>query len=446
MEQEEISSVQPDAAGAAANEVQEKRTTFDDFGLDDNLLDGLDSMNFFHPTPVQEMAIPVILNNQDLVACAQTGTGKTAAYLLPVIHKLIQKENRNLNTLVLAPTRELAQQIDQQVEGLGYFTGVSSMAVYGGGDGILWSQQKKAIVQGADIIIATPGRLIGHLASGAINFDQLEHLILDEADRMLDMGFYDDIVKIISYLPSERQTLLFSATMPPKIRTLANKILKNPAQINIAVSKPADGILQQAYMVHDEQKVPLISSLLTGTPHQSIIIFASTKENVKKLQQHLRKKGFQSEAFHSDLDQGEREEILQKFKARKLPILVGTDVLSRGIDVEGIGLVVNFDVPPDPEDYIHRIGRTARASTTGTAITFITPRDQRKFLQIEQMMERVVEKVPVPEELGPAPLYNPGQSRSNNQGNRKGGFQGKKRNPNHHSKPSNHPKQPPSRS
>jgi ATP-dependent RNA helicase RhlE len=446
VEQEEISSVQPDAAGAAANEVQEKRTTFDDFGLDDNLLDGLDSMNFFHPTPVQEMAIPVILNNQDLVACAQTGTGKTAAYLLPVIHKLIQKENRNLNTLVLAPTRELAQQIDQQVEGLGYFTGVSSMAVYGGGDGILWSQQKKAIVQGADIIIATPGRLIGHLASGAINFDQLEHLILDEADRMLDMGFYDDIVKIISYLPSERQTLLFSATMPPKIRTLANKILKNPAQINIAVSKPADGILQQAYMVHDEQKVPLISSLLTGTPHQSIIIFASTKENVKKLQQHLRKKGFQSEAFHSDLDQGEREEILQKFKARKLPILVGTDVLSRGIDVEGIGLVVNFDVPPDPEDYIHRIGRTARASTTGTAITFITPRDQRKFLQIEQMMERVVEKVPVPEELGPAPLYNPGQSRSNNQGNRKGGFQGKKRNPNHHSKPSNHPKQPPSRS
>jgi len=446
VEQEEISSVQPDAAGAAANEVQEKRTTFDDFGLDDNLLDGLDSMNFFHPTPVQEMAIPVILNNQDLVACAQTGTGKTAAYLLPVIHKLIQKENRNLNTLVLAPTRELAQQIDQQVEGLGYFTGVSSMAVYGGGDGILWSQQKKAIVQGADIIIATPGRLIGHLASGAINFDQLEHLILDEADRMLDMGFYDDIVKIISYLPSERQTLLFSATMPPKIRTLANKILKNPAQINIAVSKPADGILQQAYMVHDEQKVPLISSLLTGTPHQSIIIFASTKENVKKLQQHLRKKGFQSEAFHSDLDQGEREEILQKFKARKLPILVGTDVLSRGIDVEGIGLVVNFDVPPDPEDYIHRIGRTARASTTGTAITFITPRDQRKFLQIEQMMERVVEKVPVPEELGPAPLYNPGQSRSNNQGNRKGGFQGKKRNPNHKSKPSNHPKQPPSRS
>ncbi|MGV3767797.1 MAG: DEAD/DEAH box helicase [Chitinophagaceae bacterium] len=400
--------------------------TFADFNLDEQLMEGLDAMNFNTPTPIQQQAIPIILQDKDLVACAQTGTGKTAAYLLPVIHKLMQKEDRKLNTLILAPTRELAQQIDQQVEGIGYFTGVSSMAIYGGGDGALWTQQKKAILEGADIIIATPGRLIGHLASGAINFHHLEHLILDEADRMLDMGFYDDIVRIIQFLPQKRQTLLFSATMPPKIRTLANKILHQPEQINISVSKPAEGILQQAYMVFDEQKTPLISSLLKDTPHQSIIIFASTKETVKKLHTTLKRKGFGIEAFHSDLEQAEREAILQQFKSRRLPILIGTDVLSRGIDVEGIGLVVNYDVPPDPEDYIHRIGRTARAATTGTAITFITPRDQRRFHQVEQLMEREVSKLPVPEELGPVPEYNPGAGRGsgggrNFGGNRKGG-------------------------
>jgi len=382
---------------------------FEDFGLDANLMEGLYAMNFKQPTPIQEQAIPLILQNKDLIACAQTGTGKTAAYLLPVIHKLMNTENRALNTLVLAPTRELAQQIDQQVEALGYFSGISSMAVYGGGDGQLWSQQKKAIQAGADIIIATPGRLIGHLASGAMNFNHLEHLILDEADRMLDMGFYDDIIKIIKYLPEKRQTLLFSATMPPKIRTLANKILKDPAQINIAVSKPADGILQQAYMAFDEQKSALLSHILQSDERQSIIVFASTKDTVKKLHLELKRKGFQVEAFHSDLEQAEREEIMLRFKARKLPILIGTDVISRGIDVEGISLVVNYDVPPDPEDYIHRIGRTARAATTGTAITFINPRDQRKFANIEQLMEREVPKLAIPEGLGlgPQPEYSP---------------------------------------
>lgn len=381
--------------------------TFEDFKLDEQLIEGLSAMNFLTPTPIQQQAIPYILDNKDLIACAQTGTGKTAAYLLPVIHKLMQKEHRNLNTLILAPTRELAQQIDQQVEGIGYFTGVSSMAVYGGGDGVLWIQQKKAILQGSDIIIATPGRLIGHLASGAINFSHLEHLILDEADRMLDMGFYEDILKIITFLPVKRQTLLFSATMPPKIRTLANKILHRPEEVSIAVSKPAEGILQQAYMVYEEQKLELVASILLEAKHKSSIVFASTKETVKKLFLLLKRKGFVVEAFHSDLEQQEREKILLQFKSRNLPILVGTDVLSRGIDVEGIGLVINYDVPPDPEDYIHRIGRTARAETTGTAITFITPKDQRKFKSIEDLIEKEVPKLAVPEIFGETPEYNP---------------------------------------
>lgn len=388
--------------------------TFSEFNFDARLVDGLLSMGYNQPTPIQEQAIPTILQKRDLIACAQTGTGKTAAYLLPILNNIIQTENRHLNTLVIAPTRELAQQIDQQIEGFAYFLGVSSIPVYGGGDGAIWDQQKRALEAGVDIIIATPGRLIAQLASGVIKLDQVEHLVLDEADRMLDMGFYEDIVRIIKYLPEKRQTLLFSATMPPKIRALANRILKDPVEINIAISKPAEGILQQAYSVYDEQKEKLIKHILKDNKYGSALIFASTKENVKKLDRSLQKIGIQAKAIHSDLEQVERESILREFKNKQLSILIGTDVLSRGIDVEGISLVINFDVPPDPEDYIHRIGRTARAATTGTAITFINPNDQRKFFRIESMIGKDVEKITVPAELGEAPDYTPETRREKN--------------------------------
>lgn len=381
--------------------------TFHDFNFDERLLEGLLSMGYTKPTPIQEQAIPVILNNKDLVACAQTGTGKTAAYILPILNKIIHTEIRHLNTLILAPTRELAQQIDQQIEGIGYFIGVSSIPVYGGGDGSIWDQQKKALEEGADIIVATPGRLIALLAAGTLNLSHLQHLVLDEADRMLDMGFYHDILRIISYLPQKRQTLLFSATMPPKIRVLAHKVLQSPAEVNVAISKPAEGILQQAYMVYDTQKVPLIKHLFKNGNYSSAIIFASTKENVKKLDNVLRLQGLNVKAFHSDLEQEEREQILREFKGRQLPILIGTDIISRGIDIEGITLVINFDVPHDAEDYVHRIGRTARAETTGTAITFINEKEQRKFFNIENLIGREVTKVPLPQELGEGPLYQP---------------------------------------
>jgi ATP-dependent RNA helicase RhlE len=384
--------------------------TFDDFKLHPAIMEGLDSMGYKSPTPIQQQAIPIILDNHDLIACAQTGTGKTAAYILPVLHKILQSPVRGLNTLIVAPTRELAVQIDQQIEGFSYFENISSIAVYGGGDGVTWELQKRALTQGADVIIATPGRLIAQLGSGAIKLDQIRHLILDEADRMLDMGFHDDIVKIISHLPKERQTLLFSATMPPKIRELAKRILHEPKEITIALSKPAEGILQQAYSVYDTQKEKLLQGILENPDFVSVIIFASTKENVKKLGQLLHRKGYSVKAFSSDLEQVEREKIMNEFKNRQLRILVGTDILSRGIDVEGVSLVVNYDSPPDPEDYVHRIGRTARAATRGTAITFINPADQYKFARIEKLIEKEVPKLPLPEGLGEGPEYNPGKS------------------------------------
>ena len=374
-------------------------------------MEGLSSMGFNKPTPIQEQSIPIILAGKDIIACAQTGTGKTAAYVLPILHKIAKENKGTLNTLILAPTRELALQIDQQIEGFAYFIPVSSIAVYGGGDGMVWEQQKKALREGADVIIATPGRLIAQLQSGDVKLDQLEHLILDEADRMLDMGFYNDIIRIISYLPTNRQTILFSATMPAKMRAMASKILKDPESVNISISKPAEGILQQAYVVHDGQKLGLIQHLFKGTTYKSVIVFASTKDNVKKLDRELKQAGLQVEAFHSDLDQDEREAIMRRFRSRNLQIIIGTDILSRGIDVEGIDLVVNYDTPPDPEDYIHRIGRTARAETTGTAITFINDKDQFKFSQIEDLIGKDIEKVPVTEHLGEGPAYEPHKKR-----------------------------------
>lgn len=355
-------------------------------------------MGFKTPTPIQAETIPIIQNKQDLIACAQTGTGKTASYLLPVMDAICRMEKRpTVSALILAPTRELAMQIDQQVEGLAYFTGITSIAIYGGGDGIGYEQQRRALREGVDIVVATPGRLIAHISSGIVRLDEIKFLVLDEADRMLDMGFKDDINRIVRELATERQTMLFSATMPPKIRAFAKNLLKNPEQVNIAMSKPAEGIVQQQYRVADNQKTPLLKQILKSGDFKSIIVFSSTKEKVKSLGRELGKMGLTVQPFHSDLAQEEREEILLRFKNKQLPILVGTDVLSRGIDVVGIDLVVNYDVPPDPEDYIHRIGRTARAETTGTAITFVNGRDSRRFSAIEQLMERKVEEATLPE-------------------------------------------------
>jgi ATP-dependent RNA helicase RhlE len=399
--------------------------TFQELNLDEKILDGLSSMGISKPTPIQQQAIPVVLSNKDLIACAQTGTGKTAAYILPLLDKIIRAEKRHLNTLIISPTRELAQQIDQQIEGFGYFVGVSSMPIYGGGDGASWDQQRKAMEEGADIVIATPGRLIALLATGKIVLDHLEHLVLDEADRMLDMGFFDDIVKIINYLPKKRQTLLFSATMPPKIRQLANKILNQPEEINISLAKPAAGITQQAYVVYDGQKGGVLKHILKTVAWKSVIIFASTKETVKKLDQAFQRGNLPAKAFHSDLEQAEREEIMRAFKNKQINMLIGTDVLSRGIDVEGISLVINWDVPPDPEDYVHRVGRTARAETTGTAVTLINEKDQRKFYSIETLIGDSIPKLPLPTEVGEGPAYTP-EARKSSNGGGKGNFRRRK--------------------
>jgi len=381
---------------------------FSDFNFDERLFEGLNSMGFKSPTPIQEQTIPLISQKNDLIACAQTGTGKTASYLLPLMDAICRLEEKpSISALVLAPTRELAMQIDQQIEGLAYFTGISSIAVYGGGDGIEYEQQRRSLREGVDIVIATPGRLIAHIASGIVKLDKIQFFVLDEADRMLDMGFKDDIQRITRELPEQRQTLLFSATMPPKIRSFAKMLLKDPQHVNIAISQPAEKIKQQYYRTFDEQKTALVKQILAGNEYQSIIIFSGTKENVKSLDKELYQSNLKVKAFHSDLQQDEREKILLDFKNRKLNILVGTDVLSRGIDIEGIDLVINYDVPSDPEDYIHRIGRTARAERTGTAVTFVNNRDFRKFLAIEKMMDRKVDECPLPEFLGEGPQVIP---------------------------------------
>ncbi len=372
---------------------------FQDFNFNEQLEEGVLSMGYTTPTPIQQLAIPVILEGKDVIACAQTGTGKTASYLLPVLNRIAANPTHQINTLILAPTRELAQQIDQQVEGLAYFTGLSSLAVFGGGDGIAYEQQRRGIQNNVDIVIATPGRLIAHLNSGVLKLTHLKHLILDEADRMLDMGFHDDIMRIISYLPAKRQTLLFSATMPPKIRRLAQSIMHSPEQINIALSQPAVGINQQIYRVHDQQKGKLIQKILGSGLYSSTIIFASTKDKVKALYKELKAARLHVDAFHSDILQAEREKILLEFKNRKLPVIIGTDALSRGIDVEGIDLVINYDAPHDPEDYIHRIGRTARAATTGTAITFVNKQDARKLQNIQQLIDKEITELPLPDDI-----------------------------------------------
>jgi len=358
-------------------------------------------MGFENPTPVQELAIPVIQQGKDLIACAQTGTGKTAAFVLPILNKLasLPVKLNYINTLVIVPTRELALQIDQQVEGFAYFSPASSIAIYGGNDSGNWDRQRAAIESGVDFLIATPGRLLQHLQMGYVSLDRVEHFILDEADRMLDMGFYEDIMAIVEKLPKKRQTLLFSATMPNGIRVLSKNILNNPEEISLSVSKPAENILQAAYIVEDRQKLSLLASLVEGKDNISVLVFASTKTEVKEIEKKLIKHRASARAIHSDLEQRDREDVLREFKSRKFQILVATDIISRGIDIEDIDLVVNYDVPRDPEDYVHRIGRTARAQSDGVALTFINKKQQRSFDKIEHFLKTKIYKIPLPEDL-----------------------------------------------
>ncbi len=369
-------------------------------------------MGYKQATPVQEQVILPILAGRDIIASAQTGTGKTGAFLLPIIHKIITEphDENKINALIIVPTRELAIQIADNMEGLGYFTNVSCIAVYGGGDGNSFTTEKTALTSGVDMVVCTPGRMIAHLNMGYVNLKEVKYLVLDEADRMLDMGFQDELMKIISFLAPKRQNLLFSATMPHKMRDLARKLLNEPVEINIAVSKPPEQIVQKAFVVFENQKAPLIKHILKLKDYTRVIIFCSKKQNVKQLASELKRARFKVEEIHSDLQQDQREKVLQDFRNKNLTILVATDILSRGIDIDEIELVINYDVPNDGEDYIHRIGRTARAQSQGTAYTFISPTEQRKFAVIETLLEKEVEKAQVPEEFGEVPTYNPASS------------------------------------
>jgi ATP-dependent RNA helicase RhlE len=392
---------------------------FKDFGLDERLLEGIEASGYNEATPVQAQVIPLILDGKDVIASAQTGTGKTAAFLLPLINKIITSphDNHTINALVIVPTRELAIQIAQHLEGLSYFTSISSIAVYGGGDGNAFVQEKKALSMGADIVVCTPGKMLAHLNMGYVKFSGLKYLVLDEADRMLDMGFYDDIMRIINSLPAKRQNLLFSATMPHKIRELARRILHNPEEINIAISKPPEKIIQKAYIVFEAQKIPLVKFILKQKTFKMVVIFCSSKSSVKQLNIDLKRAGLPVDEIHSDLEQEKREDVLIQFKSGRLPILVATDIISRGIDIDNIDLVINYDVPHDGEDYVHRIGRTARAAAEGTAITFVSVKEQHKFARIEKLLGHAVPKEEVPEQFGEAPQYNPAARSTENKNN-----------------------------
>lgn len=388
---------------------------FTDLNLDPGLMEGIEASGYITLTPVQEQVMPAILEGRDLIASAQTGTGKTAAFLLPILSRLIEHRHEgHTSGVIIVPTRELAVQIAQHVEGLSYFTPISSLAIYGGGDGGAFVQEKQALRNGVDLVICTPGKLIAHLNMGYVDFSQVQFLVLDEADRMLDMGFHDDIMRIIRHLPEKRQSLLFSATMPEKIRSLAKKILKQPVEVNIAISRPPEKIVQRAYVVYEPQKKALIQKIIRETPHRSLIIFCSRKHTVKELTQTLKRANFSVAEIHSDLEQSEREDILGGFKSGRIPVVVATDVLSRGIDIDTIDVVVNYDVPHDGEDYVHRIGRTARAEKDGKAFTLVSEQEMHRFGRIEQLIGNEVPKLEIPEELGPGPEYRPG-------GGRKGG-------------------------
>jgi len=399
---------------------------FTELNLDEQLLEAISYMGFETATPIQAQAIPLILDNKDVLACAQTGTGKTGAFVLPILNKLVGKEDSNIDTLIIVPTRELAIQIEQQIQGLSYFVSVGSKAVYGGGGGKDFDLQKDALKSGTDIIVATPGKLLSHLKLGYVNFKHVKHLILDEADRMLDMGFIDDLNKIISYLPKKHQTLMFSATMAKSLEGLAGKILNNPEKIALAVAKPAAGVDQKVYLTFNNQKDKLIGHLLKERKdYQSIIIFTSSKMKVSQIVQSLNKAGFPSKGISSNLDQTAREDVLRGFRSRRIRILVATDVMSRGIDIKEINMVINYDVPHDAADYVHRVGRTARAETKGEAVTLVNQKDMYKFRKIEELIESDLPKLSPPEEFGDAPKWSTSKPQFKSKG-KGGNYKGKR--------------------
>jgi superfamily II DNA/RNA helicase len=379
---------------------------FSELPLNEAIQSAIADVGFKEATPIQQQAIPFILEGRDLIACAQTGTGKTAAFILPILHKITGKEDNSINTLIIVPTRELAVQIEQEIQGLAYFLSIGSIAIYGGGSGKDWDEQKSALKEGTDIIVATPGKLLSHIAQGYVDFSHLQHLVLDEADKMLDMGFLDDILHIISKLPKNRQSLMFSATMPTKIRDLAKRILINPEEITLSISKPAEGVAQAIYFTFDEQKIPLIKHiLLAREEYSSILIFTSSKSKVNDIVFGLKQQGFKARGISSNLEQEQREELLRGFRSKRIRIIVATDVMSRGIDIKEINLVINFDMPHDAEDYVHRVGRTARANTKGEAITLVNQKDMRRLVQIQRLIQVEIPQFPLPEELGPGPSF-----------------------------------------
>lgn len=382
---------------------------FYDLDLNDLVLDALDDMNFTETTPIQEHSIPPILEGRDIMGIAQTGTGKTAAYLLPVLSLLEDGgyPKNAINCIIMSPTRELAQQIDQAMQGFSYYlSNVSSIAVYGGNDGIRYEQEKRSMQNGADVVIATPGRLISHITLGNIDLSKVSFFILDEADRMLDMGFCDDILQIAKQLPKKHQTIMFSATMPNDILQLAHQLLRNPVEVKLSLSKPAEGIVQGAYICYETQKLGIIKALFKERKPERVIIFTSSKVKTKDLAISIIRAGFNAKAMHSDLDQSERDNVMYQFRSGKIDILVATDIVARGIDIDDIQLVVNYDVPHDKEDYVHRIGRTARAGKNGRSITLVSEKDQQYFARIEKFLGKDVEKLPIPTELGECPTYS----------------------------------------
>ena len=417
---------------------------FDELALSDEVLDALWDMRFDTCTPVQEQTIPVILDGHDVITCAQTGTGKTAAYILPLLTNL-QYDNHDpnkLNAIIMAPTRELAQQIDQQMEGFGFYVPFSSVAIYGGNDSGAWGTQVTGLQKGADIVIATPGRLLSQMNIYDIDFSGVKYFILDEADRMLDMGFYDDIMTIVNKLPKDRQTIMFSATMPTNIRKMAKAIMQHPVEVQIAISRPPESINQRAADIYETQKNDYLKLLLKERGLKKVIIFVGKKQKVKELTRALRANHIDARAMHSDLEQKERDEVMLDFRNGKVDVLVATDIVSRGIDVDDIPLVINYDVPRDAEDYVHRIGRTARAENKGEAITLVSPEDKRFFNKIERFLQKTIDRVALPAELGAAPDSSvcslAADERKPSSKRRKGGWHaGHNRKPKHN-RPSSH--------
>lgn len=380
--------------------------TFEELKLAPEIIEAISYMGFEKASPIQEKAIPAAITGKDVLAVAQTGTGKTAAFTLPILHNILVNKIKGTSTLIVTPTREIALQIDRQIQGFSYFLGINSLAVYGGGDANEWEQQKKALRDGVEVIVATPGKLLSHLGMNYAKTDKIQHLILDEADRMLDMGFLDDIKRIIAKLPKKRQTLMFSATMPPKIEGLAKQILNDPEHISIAISKPAEGVFQGVYLAHDNQKTPLINHLISDQEeYKRIIVFTSTKKKVSDIVRGLRNKDYRVEAISSDFEQSKREEIMREFRANKIRVLVATDVISRGVDIPDIDLVINYDAPGNAEEYVHRIGRTGRAGAEGVALTVVNEADMEKFDAIEKLIEKKVYRAPMPDFLGEGPEW-----------------------------------------